>query len=366
MSRLFTPISIGALTARNRLWVSPMCQYSSAGRDGQVGPWHLAHYGALAQGGSGLVVLEAAGVSPQGRITPWDLGLWDDSQIAGLAGLVEFIKSQGALAGIQVGHSGRKGSVRQMWAGSIHVPPSEGGYQTYAPSPIAFADLPQPLELSTDQIGGLVEAFAAASARAARAGFDVIELHGAHGYLLHQFLSPLTNRRRDQYGGSLENRLRFPLAVVAAAREAIGPDRALLIRVSATDWAEGGWDLDQSVEFARAARAAGLDHIDVSTGGLVPDAKVAVGPGYQAPFGAAIRQRAEISTNTVGVIETAAQAESLVAEGTVDAVMLGRPFLRDPHTAVKWATQLGLEPTDWAPPQYATAGWRRHHAPKPA
>jgi 2,4-dienoyl-CoA reductase-like NADH-dependent reductase (Old Yellow Enzyme family) len=364
VSKLFSPIAIGPVTARNRLWVSPMCQYSSETKDGRVHPWHIAHYGALAQGRPGLIALEATGVVPEGRITPWDLGLWDDAQIGGLAGIADFIKAQGVVPAIQLGHAGRKGSTSQMWAGSTPLPVAEGGYQTFAPSPIAFGEMPVPQELTTGQIADLVEAFAAAGARAAKAGFDVIEIHGAHGYLLHQFMSPLSNHRADQYGGSLENRLRFPLAVVAAAREAIGADRALFMRISATDWAEGGWDLEQSVELARQAKALGLDHIDVSTGGLVPDAKIPVGPGYQAPFAEAIRGRTGLSANTVAVIETPVQAEALIADGAADAVMLGRPFLRDPHTAVKWATELGLEPAAWSPPQYATAGWTRYYAPK--
>jgi 2,4-dienoyl-CoA reductase-like NADH-dependent reductase (Old Yellow Enzyme family) len=364
VTKLFTPIQFSSVTARNRLWVSPMCQYSADAMDGQVQPWHVAHYGALAQGGAGLIMFEATGVVPEGRITPWDLGIWADSQISGLSGIVSFIKSQGVTAAIQLGHAGRKGSTQRMWQGSDYVPPAEGGYQTYAPSPIAFNGLPVPLELTTEQIGVLAGAFAAASARAARAGFDVIELHGAHGYLLHQFLSPLSNQRLDQYGGSLENRCRFPLEVITAVRQAIGPERALAIRISATDWVEGGWDLDQSVQFAQWARDCGLDHIDVSTGGLVPDAKVPVKACYQAPFAGAIRSRTGLSTNTVGVIETADQAEALIADGTADAVMLGRPFLRDPNTPTKWATELGLNPDDWCPPQYARAGWQRYYPAK--
>ncbi|MDR0627533.1 MAG: NADH:flavin oxidoreductase/NADH oxidase, partial [Bifidobacteriaceae bacterium] len=358
MAKLFTPIQVGRLDARNRLWVSPMCQYSSAGRDGRVSPWHVAHYGALAQGRPGLIVFEATAVAPEGRITPWDLGLWDDSQVEGLAGLVDFIHGQGVLAGIQIGHSGRKGSTSPMWEGSTYVDPADGGYQTYGPSPLAFGDLPVPLELTTAQIEDLVVAFAAGAERAAKAGFDFIELHGAHGYLMHQFLSPLSNQRLDEYGGSFENRCRFPLAAIAAVRAAIGPDRALLIRVSATDWVPGGWDLEQSVQFARLAKAAGLDHIDVSTGGLIADATVPVAPAYQAPFAAAIRAETHLPVNTVGIVDTSARAAALVEDGTVDAVMLGRPFLRDPNTALKWATELGLEPAEWSPPQYATAGWR--------
>ncbi|MDR1187596.1 MAG: NADH:flavin oxidoreductase/NADH oxidase [Bifidobacteriaceae bacterium] len=363
MTKLFSPIKFGSVTARNRLWVSPMCQYSATGKDGKAQPWHLAHYGALAQGGAGLVVLEATGVVPEGRITPWDLGLWEDSQVQGLAEIVSFLAGHGVLAGIQLGHAGRKGSTQAMWEGSDYLPESSGGYQTYAPSPIAFGDLPVPLELTLDQIAGLIEAFASAARRAAQAGFDVIELHGAHGYLIHQFLSPLSNHRLDQYGGSLENRCRFALEIIAAVRQAIGPDRTLAMRISATDWADGGWDLEQSVQLVSWAKDTGLDHIDVSTGALVADAKVPVAPGYQAPFAGEIRRRTGLSTSTVGVIETPEQAEGLIEEGTVDAVMLGRPFLRDPHTPVKWATQLGLEPTDWCPPQYATAGWRRYYPP---
>jgi 2,4-dienoyl-CoA reductase-like NADH-dependent reductase (Old Yellow Enzyme family) len=250
-----------------------------------------------------------------------------------------------------------------MWNGGAHLPPDSGGYQTVAPSPIAFAGLPVPQELSAGQIELLVEAFGQAASRAVRCGFDLIELHAAHGYLVHQFLSPLSNKRSDSYGGTLENRCRFPLAAISAMRDSVPAERALMIRISATDWMPGGWDLEQSEQFVAWARQRGLDHVDVSTGALVAEAKIPVGPCHQAPFAGAIRRSAALTVNTVGMIETAEQAEKLLQDCLTDAVMLGRPMLRDPHTATKWATQLGGEAADWCPPQYAAAGWRRAYAP---
>jgi 2,4-dienoyl-CoA reductase-like NADH-dependent reductase (Old Yellow Enzyme family) len=362
MAKLFTPIEIGPVTAKNRLWASPMCQYSATGRDGRTAAWHLAHYGALAAGGAGLVTVEATAVLPAGRITPWDLGLWEDSQVAGLAEVATFIEGQGAVPAIQLGHAGRKASTRQMWAGGAHVPIEDGGYEADAPSPIAFADLPVPRELTTGQVADVAEAFGAAARRAREAGFKAVEIHAAHGYLLHQFLSPLSNRRTDQYGGSLENRCRLTLDVVRKARDGIGQDGALMMRVSATDWADGGWDTEQTTRLAAWARDAGLDHLDVSTGGLTPDAKIPVRPAYQAPFAQEIGAATGLPVDSVGVIDTADLAEQLVTEGGLDAVMLGRPLLRDPHTPIKWATELGEEPADWSPPQYATAGWARYYS----
>jgi 2,4-dienoyl-CoA reductase-like NADH-dependent reductase (Old Yellow Enzyme family) len=340
-----------------------MCQYAAEGRRGGVEAWHRVHYGSLAAGGAGLVVVEATAVAANGRITPWDLGLWDDSQIAPLASVAELIKAQGAIAAIQIGHAGRKGSTSRMWEGSTPVPPEAGGYRADAPSAVAFTGLPVPHELSWPEMAAVAAAFGAAAARARSAGFQAVEIHAAHGYLLHQFLSPLANRRSDSYGGSLANRSRLPLDVVAAAREAIGDDMALMMRVSATDWVDGGWDLDQTAQLAAWARDAGLDHLDVSSGGVVAEARVPVGPAYQVPLAAELGRATGLSVNAVGLIDSAAVAEQIVAEGGVDAVMLGRPLLRDPHTPIKWATQLGEDPAAWSPPQYAIAGWRRHHGP---
>jgi 2,4-dienoyl-CoA reductase-like NADH-dependent reductase (Old Yellow Enzyme family) len=387
MSKLFTPVAVGPLTAKNRLWASPMCQYSATGRDGRATAWHQAHYGALAAGGAGLVMVEATAVTPNGRITPWDLGLWDDSQIEPLAPVAAFIESQGAVPGIQLGHAGRKASTQPMWEGGAYVPPEQGGYEAVAPSPIPFGDLPAPRELAQAEVEGVARAFGEAAGRARRAGFRAVEIHAAHGYLLHQFLSPLSNRRTGDYGESWRNRTQLVVDVVRTVKDGIGPDAALLVRVSATDWVEGGWSVDDTVRLVgRLVHDAGIDHLDVSTGGLVPDAKIPVRPAYQAPFAAEIAERTGIAVNTVGVVDTADLAEGLVTgsgpakellrvEGApegrmekdgLDAVMLGRPLLRDPHTPVKWATELGEEPVDWCPPQYATAGWARYYARRPA
>jgi 2,4-dienoyl-CoA reductase-like NADH-dependent reductase (Old Yellow Enzyme family) len=359
MAELFSPAQIGPVTVRNRLWASPMCQYSAT--DGRAGSWHLGHYASLARGGAGLVVVEATAVAPEGRITPWDLGLWEASQVRPLAQVAALIAAAGATPGIQLGHAGRKGSTTQMWAGSEPLPPEDGGYETWSASAIPFNGLPSPRELSPGQIGELVGAFAAAAGRAREAGFEAVEIHAAHGYLLHQFLSPLSNRRTDAYGGSPAGRERFVLEVVEAVRAAIGPEAALLMRVSATDWVPGGWDLDQTRRLAGLAEDRGLDHLDVSTGGLVADAKAPVAPAYQAPFAAAVREDVGIGVNAVGVIDSADLAAGLVEDRAVDAVMLGRPLLRDPHTPIKWAVELGEDPERWSPPQYLTAGWARYH-----
>ncbi|MDR2382073.1 MAG: NADH:flavin oxidoreductase/NADH oxidase [Bifidobacteriaceae bacterium] len=361
MAKLFTPIQIGPITAKNRLWVSPMCQYSATGQAGRAEAWHLVHYGALAAGGAGLVMVEATGVVPHGRITPWDLGLWDDAQIPGLAAVADFIKAQGAVPAIQLGHAGGKASTNKLWLGGGYVPPEEGGFAADAASAIAFPGLPVPHELTEAEVGGVVQAFADAARRAHDAGFEAIEVHAAHGFLLHQFLSPLSNSRSDRFGGSLENRCRLVLEVLAAVRCAIGESVALVLRVSATDWVDPGWDLEQTTQLAAWAQQVGLDHLDVSSGGVVADAKIPVGPAYQAPFAAKIAQATGLSVNSVGVIDTAPLAESLVAEGGLDTVMLGRPLLRDPHTPIVWATELGEDPAAWSPPQYSMAAWRRYH-----
>ncbi|MDQ4138038.1 MAG: NADH:flavin oxidoreductase/NADH oxidase, partial [Actinomycetota bacterium] len=289
--RLFSPLTIRSVTFRNRLWVSPMCQYSVEEQDGVATDWHLAHLGSFARGGAGLVMAEATGVVPEGRITNWDLGLWNNDQRDALARIVRFVHSQGAAAGIQLAHAGRKASTYREWSGSGSQAVEDGGWQTVAPSAIAFDDLAMPRVLTSDEIDGVVRAFADAAARALDAGFDVLEIHAAHGYLLHQFLSPLSNIRTDEYGGSLQNRARLLLRVVRAVREVSGESVPVFVRLSATDWADGGWDLNSTVVVAALARDAGADHFDISSGGLVADAQVPVGPGYQVPFAQAVRSR---------------------------------------------------------------------------
>ena len=354
--RLFRPLTLRSLTVRNRLWVSPMCQYSVEERDGVATDWHLAHLGSFARGGAGLVMAEATGVLPEGRITSWDLGIWNDAQRDALARIVRFVKAQGAVAGIQLAHAGRKASTYREWTGTGTQPAEDGGWETVAPSAIAFDRLATPRALDAAGIDAVVQAFADAAVRALQAGFDVLEIHAAHGYLLHQFLSPLSNERTDEYGGSLENRARLLLRVVSAVREAAGEAVPVFVRLSATDWADAGWDLDSTVEVARLARDAGADHFDISSGGLVPGVRIPVAPGYQVPFAEAVRSGAGVSVNAVGMIVSADQAEAVLASGAADAVMVGREFLRDPHFGLRAAHELG-EPADAWPPQYTRARW---------
>ena len=355
---LFAPLTVRQTTVRNRLWVSPMCLYSVVSGDGLVAPWHQMHYGSLAAGCAGLVMVEATAVSPEGRMTLGDLGLWDDAQIPGLQSIAGFIHAQGAVAGIQLGHAGRKASTTPMWAGSVPLTKAQGAYATLAPSAVAYGNYPVPSEMSTAQIEAVATAFGAAANRANQAGFDVVEIHAAHGYLLHQFASPLSNRRSDSYGGSLENRTRLHRQVLQTVRQNLPASTVVAMRLSATDWVEGGWDLDQSIQLVKAVKAAGLDHVDVSAGGLVDYAKAPAAPGYLAPFAGQIRQATGLSVNTVGIISTAVQANQLVATGVADAVMLGRPLLRNPHLPIAWAAELGVDPLALCPPQYSQARWR--------
>ena len=355
MSLLHTPLTLRGTTVRNRAWVAPMCQYSSV--DGRPTDWHRTHYGALARGGAGLVLMEATAVTPEGRITPADAGLWNDEQADDYARIVDFQHGQGAAAGIQLAHAGRKASTQRPWEGDGYVEPEDGGWQTVAPSPLAYGDWPTPKELSVAEIADLVESFAAAARRADEAGFDVAEVHGAHGYLLHQFLSPLTNERADGYGGDLEGRSRALREVVTAVR-AVWPDsKPLFVRLSATDWADGGWSLDETVEVSRRLRGLGVDLVDVSSGGNVPSQKITVGPGYQVPFARAVREQAGLPVAAVGLITDPRQAEQVLAEGSADAVLLARELLRDPHWPLRAAHVLGQR-VDYWPPQYARAGWR--------
>ncbi|MFN8092613.1 MAG: NADH:flavin oxidoreductase/NADH oxidase [Vicinamibacteria bacterium] len=352
MSALFTPLRLRELSLKNRVFVSPMCQYSSV--DGFPNDWHLVHLASRAVGGAALVVVEATAVVPEGRITPADAGLWNDAQAEAWGAVARLVKSRGAAAGIQLAHAGRKASTDAPWRGGGPVGPADGGWEVVAPSARAFADgSPTPRALTRDEVPAVPGAFAAAARRARDAGFDVVEIHMAHGYLLHQFLSPLANTRDDDYGGPFENRVRLPLEVVRAVRAAWPEERPLFVRISATDWAEGGWDLPQSVELARRLRALGVDLVDCSSGGLVPHAKVPVGPGFQVPFAETIRREAGVATGAVGLITDPAQAESIVASGQADAVLLARALLRDPYWPLHAAKALGVD-VPW-PDQYLRA-----------
>lgn len=350
---LLSPLALRSVTLRNRIGMSPMCQYSAV--DGRVGDWHLVHYGARAVGGVGLVFVEASGVEARGRISAADVGIWEDGQVEPLARVVRVVEENGAVAGIQLAHAGRKASVRAPWDhGGAPLLPAGGGWLPVAPSAIPFADgHATPEALSESGVAGVVRAFADGARRALDAGFRVVEIHAAHGYLLHEFLSPLTNRRDDRYGGSLENRTRIVREVVEAVRR-VWPERLpLFLRVSATDWVDGGWDLPQTVELARQVGPLGVDVVDCSSGGLVATAKVPAGPGYQVPFAEAVRRDAGIATAAVGMITEPAQAETVVRTGQADMVLLARELLRDPQFPLRAARELGVD-GPW-PRQYLRA-----------
>jgi 2,4-dienoyl-CoA reductase-like NADH-dependent reductase (Old Yellow Enzyme family) len=314
VASLFDPITVRDLTLRNRIWVAPMCQYSVFVEDGVPTPWHLVHLGALATGGSALVISEATAVTPEGRISPRDTGIWNDSQRDAWKPIVDFIHSQGAAAGIQLAHAGRKGSTYPAWGYDEHgtVPSANGGWKAVAPSALAFPGYDEPVALDLAGIDAVVDAFAAGAVRAINAGFDILEIHAAHGYLMHQFLSPLSNRREDEYGGSLENRARLLLRVVGAIRDSVGETVPLLVRFSATDWTVGGWDEAQTSTVAGWARSAGADFFDISSGGNVA-ATIPLAPGYQVPFAEYVRTKADVSTSAVGFITDPRQAEEIVA-----------------------------------------------------
>ena len=352
MSQLFAPLKLRSLTLRNRIFVSPMCQYSC--RDGMPDDWHLVHLGSRAVGGAALVMVEATAVTPEGRISSADSGLWNDAQAEAFAPIAAFIAAQGAVPGIQLGHAGRKASVQPPWLGGKGVVPTEGGWQPKAPSALPFSPgSPEPRVLNIEDLEQICSQFEAAAQRALRAGFKVVEMHMAHGYLLHQFLSPLSNRRSDDFGGSLENRMRFPLRVARRVRAIWPQDLPVLVRISATDWVEGGWDLIESVELCRQLKEIGVDLIDCSSGGLVPDALIPAGPGFQAPFAAEIRARVGVATGAVGLITAAVQAEQIIATGQADAVFLARELLRDPYWPIRAARELKVE-YSW-PLQYERA-----------
>jgi len=353
MTHLFDPLAIRDITFANRVFVSPMCQYSST--DGFASDWHFVHLGSRAVGGAGLVLTEATAVLPEGRISPQDLGIWKDDHIEPLARVVRFIHEQGSVAGMQLAHAGRKASTYAPWAGHGTVPESNGGWNNVvAPSALPFTDsYPMPRALSVDAINSIVSAFAAAARRACEAGFRVIEVHAAHGYLIHEFLSPLSNHRTDAYGGSFENRTRILREIVAAVRESWPEGAPLFVRISATDWIDGGWDIQQSVELARQLKGLGADLIDCSSGGNVPHAKIPVGPGYQTAFAEQIRREANILTGAVGMITSPIQAQHILATGQADAVIIAREFLRDPYWPLRAARELG-QPISW-PIQYLRA-----------
>ncbi|MBS1664947.1 MAG: NADPH dehydrogenase NamA [Bacteroidetes bacterium] len=353
MSHLFTPLTIRDITFNNRIVVSPMCQYSAY--DGMADDWHLVHLGSRAVGGAGLVFTEATAVSPEGRISPFDLGIWKDEHIEGLRRIVKFVRAQGSEIGIQLAHAGRKGSVSEPWNGGKLVSEGSGGWRPVAPSAIPFdANHGEPEALSIEGIRQVVEDFKRATRRAMLAGFKIVEIHAAHGYLLHQFLSPLSNHRTDEYGGSWENRVRLVLEVVDAVRSGWPPGYPLFVRISATDWADGGWTADDSVRLAVLLKERGVDVMDCSSGGLVPYQQIPVGPGYQVPFAERIRKEAGMMTGTVGIITDAIQAETILETGQADLVLMARQLLRDPYFPLHAADELGYQEMYW-PLQYQRA-----------
>ncbi|WP_327070232.1 NADH:flavin oxidoreductase/NADH oxidase [Kitasatospora sp. NBC_01250] len=363
MSALFEPITLRGLTVPNRVWMAPMCMYSAAAEGPETGvatDFHLTHLASRAAGGAGLVIVEATAVLPEGRISPFDLGLWNERQQQELARVTAAIRGYGSVPAIQLAHAGRKASSQSPWVGGRAIPEGEGGWRTVAPSPQAFEGHPEPDELGVEQIGEIVRAFAAAAERALAAGFQAVEVHGAHGYLTHSFLSPNSNHRTDAYGGSFENRIRFALEVSAAVRAVWPADLPVFFRTSATDWLtenpedeREGWTGEDTVRLAKELQAIGIDLLDVSTGGLVPGARIPVEPGYQVPFAEQVRGSTGLPVGAVGLITEAAQAEQIIADGRADVVLLGRELLRNPYWAQHAARELGAE-RRW-PSQYAVA-----------
>jgi 2,4-dienoyl-CoA reductase-like NADH-dependent reductase (Old Yellow Enzyme family) len=354
---LLSPLAIRGVSLRNRIVMAPMCQYSA--EEGMANDWHLVHLGSRAVGGVALAIVEASAVTKDGRITPSDVGIWNDDHIEPLARLARFVHSQGAIAGIQLAHAGRKASTAVPWVGGHTLKtPAEGGWPVVAPSPIPFNDGdPLPIELDEKGIDGIVAAFEAGAERALAAGFKVLEIHAAHGYLLHEFLSPLSNKRTDQYGGSLENRMRLLLRVAERLRALMPDELPLFVRISATDWVEGGWDIEQSVELCKRLKPLGVDLIDVSTGALVPTARIPVGKGYQVPYARRIHDEADIKTGAVGLITDPQYADEIITGGDADIVLVARELLREPYWALKAEHALEEEPT-W-PIQYGYAVKRR-------
>lgn len=358
MSMLFTPLKLRELVIRNRIFVSPMCQYSS--HDGLPTDWHLVHLGSRAVGGAGMVIAEATAITPEGRISPDDAGIWNDEQVQAYRPITAFMRTQGAVPALQLAHAGRKASTAVPWEGGHPVGPDERGWTPQAPSPLPFAaGYPVPQALSTAEIDGIVADFVAATERSRDAGFQAVEIHMAHGYLLHEFLSPLSNDRSDDYGGSFDNRARLPLRVAQAVRDAWPQEWPVLVRISATDWVEGGWDLEQSLQLAARLKAIGIDLIDCSSGGNVATANIPLGPGYQTSFAQTIKHDAGIATAAVGMITEPIQAEHIVRTGQADAVALARELLRDPYWPLRAAHALGSD-VEW-PVQYQRAKLKLPH-----
>jgi 2,4-dienoyl-CoA reductase-like NADH-dependent reductase (Old Yellow Enzyme family) len=352
MAKLFSSLKLRDLEFKNRIFVAPMCQYSSD--NGLSNDWHLVHLGSRAVGGAALVIVEATAVSPEGRISPWDSGIWSDEHAQAFKRITSFIEAQGGLPGIQLAHAGRKASRDAPWRGGRPLAEDDNGWQPIAPSPISFdRDSPLPREMNDEDIQTVTSQFRAAAKRSLLAGFKVLELHMAHGYLLHEFLSPLSNHRKDQWGGALQHRQSFPLRVAEAVREVWPEHLPFFVRLSCTDWVNGGWDLSQSIDLCGRLKELGVDLIDCSSGGLVPDAVAPVGPGYQTSFSAAIRRDVGIATGAVGLITAPEQAEQIVATEQADAVLIGREFLRDPYWPLHAATALGVN-LAW-PNQYKRA-----------
>lgn len=347
MSLLFEPLQIRGVEFRNRAWMSPMCQYSA--EDGFPTDWHMVHLGARAQGGAGMVMLEATAVTEEGQISPADLGLWSDDHVEAFARLATFVAEQGAVPAVQLAHAGRKAGTNVPWLGGKPLGPDDGGWEPVAPSPIAFNEgYTTPRELSLEEVSNIVGAFGDATRRAREAGYRVIELHAAHGYLLHEFLSPLTNQREDRYGGDFEGRIRLAVEAASTVREAAGDQLAVFVRVSADEYVEGGWDLDQTIELSKRLKDVGVDLIDASSGGNLPHQRLRAYPGYQAGFARAIREEAKIPTAAVGLITEPSHAESILQAGDADAILLGRVLLRDPYWPLHAARALGDE-IEWRP-----------------
>lgn len=353
MTYLFSELTIRGVSVRNRIGMSPMCQYVAF--DGLANDWHFVHYGSRAVGGAGLIIVEATAVSPEGRITPYDLGLWDDGQIESLKRINQFLHEQGTVTAIQLGHAGRKAGRSKTWLGNWRVEVGQGGWERIvAPSPIEYYPGDGvPDELSEAEIQGLTDAFARAAARAVEAGFDVVEIHGAHGYLIHEFLSPLSNKRSDRYGGSFENRIRFLLEVIQSVRKVLPDSMPLFVRISATDWMpdDASWEPDHAVELSRRMKMLGVDLVDCSSGGLVPEQIIQPFPGYQTAFSGRIRSEAGVMTGTVGMITDPVQAEHILQTGQADMVLVGREFLRDPYFPLHAAARLG-EDISWPDPYH--------------
>jgi len=359
VSELFKPLTLRGVTARNRIWLAPMCQYSVLAQDGIPTDWHLVHLGSRATGGFGLVMAEASAVVPEGRISPEDTGIWSDEHIAPWRRITEFVKGQGAVAGIQLAHAGRKASTHGIFTdGTGALATEDGGWEVVGPSAEAFTGLLEPRELSVDDIAAVVTAFADAAVRADRAGFDVVEIHAAHGYLLHEFLSPLSNKREDTYGGSFDNRTRIVLEVVDAVRAVWPGGKPLFVRFSASEWVEGGWTVEETGELSKLLGDRGVDLVDVSSGGNVANAEIKVGPGYQVPFAHQVRESSGVPTVAVGLITDPRQAENILVNGSADAVMLARAALREPAWPLRAAHELGLDPREAPyPKQYVRGAW---------